>query len=229
MGLRSIKRLILSFVYKKKLTNKKKCIFKENCVVDKNTIFEGCNLVSNDTQINNCYFGFASYVSHSSQISSCFIGKYSCIGPMVKTVIGTHPTRNFVSLHPAFYSLKKQVGFTYAKDQLFNESIKKYDKYNIKIGNDVWVGANVTILDGVSIGDGAVIAAGSVVINDIEEYSIVGGVPAKLIRYRFSNENIKFLIKLKWWEKNDIWKKKYSKYFNDIEEFRKVIEDEINK
>lgn len=68
------------------------------------------------------------------------------------------------------------------------------------IGNDVWIGANVCILPGVTIGDGAVIAAGAVVSKDVAPYAIVGGVPAKVIRYRFEGKIIKKLLDIKWWE-----------------------------
>lgn len=68
------------------------------------------------------------------------------------------------------------------------------------IGNDVWIGANVIILPGVKIGDGAIIAAGAVVTRDVEPYEIVGGVPAKNIRFRFSDKQIKKLESVKWWE-----------------------------
>lgn len=70
---------------------------------------------------------------------------------------------------------------------------------NITIGNDVWIGYGSTIMSGVTIGDGAVIAANSNVVKDVEPYSIVGGNPAKLIKKRFSSEDIEFLLKLKWW------------------------------
>jgi virginiamycin A acetyltransferase len=67
------------------------------------------------------------------------------------------------------------------------------------IGNDVWIGANVTVMPGTKIGDGSIIATKSVIVKDVEPYSIVGGNPAKLIRKRFSEEKIKELLKMKWW------------------------------
>ena len=75
---------------------------------------------------------------------------------------------------------------------------KKYEaKKTIEIGNDVWIGYGVTVMQGVHIGDGAIVAAGSVVTKDVEPYSIVGGVPAKLIRYRFSGSVIEKLLEIK--------------------------------
>lgn len=67
------------------------------------------------------------------------------------------------------------------------------------IGNDVWIGEYVTIMPGVKVGDGAIIAANSTVTKDVEAYAVVGGNPARLIRKRFSDEKIKFLLELQWW------------------------------
>ena len=70
----------------------------------------------------------------------------------------------------------------------------------IVIGNDVWLGRNSLILSGVTIGDGAVVAAGAVVASDVPPYAIAGGVPAKVIRYRFSPEQIAALQRIRWWD-----------------------------
>ena len=77
-----------------------------------------------------------------------------------------------------------------------------YSKGNIEIGNDVWIGSDAKFLSGVKVGDGAVIAANSVVVKDVEPYAIYGGNPARLIRYRFSNEEIAKLMEMKWWDWN---------------------------
>lgn len=71
---------------------------------------------------------------------------------------------------------------------------------NVYIGNDVWIGENATIMSGIKIGDGAVIAANSHVIKNVDPYSIVGGNPATLIRYRFSQQEIQKLLELAWWD-----------------------------
>ena len=73
------------------------------------------------------------------------------------------------------------------------------NKGDIVIGNDVWIGYNAIILSGVKIGDGAIVATGAVVTKDVKPYEIVGGIPAKVIRKRFSDEVIIKLQKMKWW------------------------------
>jgi virginiamycin A acetyltransferase len=73
-------------------------------------------------------------------------------------------------------------------------------KGNIVVGNDVWIGYNATIMAGVTIGDGAIIGTNSVVTKDVEPYSIVGGNPAKLIKKRFSDDEIIDLLEIKWWD-----------------------------
>ena len=78
----------------------------------------------------------------------------------------------------------------------------------IKIGNDVWVGARAIILDGVTIGDGAIVGAGAVVAKDVPAYAVVGGVPAKVLRYRFEQAEIDLLEQLKWWNKDIDWLRK---------------------
>lgn len=74
------------------------------------------------------------------------------------------------------------------------------DNGGITVGNDVWIGSEAMIFDGVTIGDGAVIAARSVVNKDVPPYAIVAGVPAEIIKYRFSDEEIALLLDTKWWD-----------------------------
>ena len=76
------------------------------------------------------------------------------------------------------------------------------NKGNTIVGNDVWIGYNVTILPGITIGDGAIIAANTTVTKDVPPYSIAGGNPSKVIKKRFSDEKIETLLELKWWDWN---------------------------
>lgn len=101
------------------------------------------------------------------------IGNYCAIGPGVQFLLGAEHKMNTITMYPF-----KEKNFGFA-----NEALSKGD---IIIGDDVWFGTNALICSGVKIGQGAVIAAGSIVTKDVEPYAIVGGNPAKLIKYRFS-------------------------------------------
>ena len=85
----------------------------------------------------------------------------------------------------------------------------------------MWIGARATILSGIKIGDGAIIAAGAVVTKDVEPYTIVGGVPAKPIKKRFTDEQIHALMKLKWWDKDEAWLRNHAAMFRNIDELIK--------
>jgi len=93
-------------------------------------------------------------------------------------------------------------------------------KGNVAIGNDVWIGDGALILSGVTIGDGAVIAARAVVVKDVKPYSVVGGNPAKHIKFRFDETKIKKLLKIKWWS----WDKEKIENNFDL-----ILNDDIDK
>lgn len=189
-----------------------------NCYIDKTTFFEGNNAIFNNTQIGKSFIGRGTYIANNSIIRNSKIGRYCAVGDHVRTCLGLHPVKDFVSIHPAFFSKSKLTGFTYTDEQLFEEHryIDDEKKYVCEIGNDVWIGNNVMIMDGVTICDGAVIAAGAIVIKDIPPYAIAGGVPAKIIKYRFKQEEIDFLLKFKWWNKDPVWLKENASCFRDI-------------
>lgn len=192
----------------------------------KNCSFEGKNVLSKGVYIEHTQMGYASYIGGGSNIHHANIGRYCSIGANVKIIVGQHPTRKYVSTHPAFFSLAKQAGFTYCDTQKYEE-IKYADSEGcyITIGNDVWVGTDVKLLGGIHIGDGAVVAAGAVVTKDVPPYAIVGGVPARLIRYRFGEEQVEFLERLQWWNKDETWLKRHVDYFDDIDKLKDVLEN----
>ncbi|WP_111672217.1 CatB-related O-acetyltransferase [Algoriphagus litoralis] len=162
--------------------------------ISKNSTIESSAVVYPFSVVSNSYLGSYSYVSYFSKINNTKIGKFCSIGQNSKMGLGRHPT-NFISTNPVLYSALNPLKESWtSNDSGFEEHLP------ISIGSDVWIGANVTILDGITIGDGAIIGAHSLVTKDVSPYSIVGGVPAKVIKMRFSSDIIAKLLELKWWE-----------------------------
>lgn len=207
--------------------NRKQCSFEKNVIIDSYDQFEGMNRLTTDVTFLTSSIGYASYIGNRSFIKNTRIGRYTCIATDVTTIAGGHPTAKFVSIHPAFYSTRKQSGFTYVNEEKYSEFnyIDSDHKYTVVIGNDVWIGSSTKIMEGVSIGDGAVVAAGAIVTKDVPPYAIVGGVPAKIIKYRFDMETIQKLMKLKWWDKDQAWIKKHADDFENVGKLLSRLEE----
>ncbi|WP_300911611.1 CatB-related O-acetyltransferase [Muribaculum intestinale] len=154
--------------------------------------------------------GFGSYIGPNCNIVGK-IGKFTSIGPNVRCNPGRHPyTYPYVTTAPCFFSLNpkhSQNGSTFATKQCFDEFTyaDKDCKFPIVIGNDCWIGEGVFIVGGVTIGNGAVVLAHAVVTKDVPPYAIVGGVPAKILKYRYSTDDIEFLQRIKWWDNSISW------------------------
>lgn len=141
--------------------------------------------------------GDYSYVGPKARVIYAKIGKFCSIAGETCIGMGTHPL-DYISSSPIFFSKKNGTGKRWISE---NVDFKEYN--TIIIGNDVWIGSRAMILGGVTIGDGAVIGAGALVTKDVPPYAIVGGVPAKIIRYRFDNSKIEYLLKSKWWDESE--------------------------
>lgn len=174
------------------------------------------NTFYDNIQAINSSFGDFVYVSSFTSINNARIGSFCSIGPNVRIGLGMHPT-HFISTFPAFYSSRKQCQLTFP-NQNFYEEIGK-----INIGSDVWIGYGAIILDNITIGDGAVIGAGAVVTRNVPPYAIVGGVPAKIIRKRYNDQEVYKLIEFKWWDKDLDWLKKNADAFQNPEKFFRII------
>jgi len=199
----------------------KKCKVSIWALLNRNTVLEGYNMIYPKAWISNSKIGYSSIISSYCILDHCIVGRYCSIGENVKVISDSHPTHTFVSTHPAFYSTNKQSGYSYVYRTVFDEQ-QYYDKKNsirVKIGNDVWIGNNVTIMGGLVIGDGAIIATGAVVTKNVLPYSIAGGVPAKVIRKRFTDSQVDFLLDFKWWDKPVEWIRENANFFQDIEVF----------
>ena len=122
------------------------------------------------------------------------IGSFCSIGSNCEVYVGGNHHTDYITTYP----------FGHMNTHVFN-SIKGKDypasktKGDVRIGNDVWIGANVVIMSGVNIGDGAVIANNSHVVKNVEPYTIVGGNPAKHIKFRFTKEQTEALLQIQWW------------------------------
>ncbi len=161
------------------------------------------------------------YIAENAMIMNTSIGKFCSIGPNFFCGYGIDPT-NGISTSPMFYSKAKQNGYS------LTEFDKVTERKKIVIGNDVFIGANVCVLDGVQINDGAIVAAGAVVVKDVPAYAIVGGVPAKVIKYRFNENKIEQLLTLKWWNWNDEKLQVVEKNFFDIDAFLNEVHGSRN-
>ena len=140
--------------------------------------------------------GRFSYIARETVLNEVDIGRFCSIGPRCMIGSGDHPV-DWVSTSPVFYSAIQQTGRNLAEDRQQGASFT--ERRRIVIGNDVWIGAHVFVRDGVSIGDGAIVAAGAVVTRDVPAFAIVGGVPARNIRFRFPPELVEVMQAIAWW------------------------------
>ena len=170
------------------------------------------------SQIYNSSIGDFTYCGPHTTMVNVEVGKFCSIAGGVTIGAAEHPM-DWVSMSPVFEDVKNSgTSVRFAKEKL-PEGKRTY------IGNDVWIGAGAKIKQGVTIGNGAVIGAMAMVTKDVPPYAVVGGVPAKIIRYRFSEDIVTRLSVSEWWNLDDDRLRELGKYIKEPERFLSQIED----
>lgn len=172
-------------------------------------IYSGCQIVDS-------VIGDFTYCSYDTKIINANIGKFCSIASRVTIGAAEHPL-DWVSTSPVFENVKNSG----TSIRFANEELPPVKTTNI--GNDVWIGEGAMIKQGVTIGNGAVIGAMAMVTKDVPAYSIVAGVPAKVLRYRFTEEIIKDLEEIEWWNLDDNTLKKVGKYIKEPKKFISLV------
>lgn len=207
-----IKIVIVRIKYRREV------ILSSSCNVSLDSEFEGANKICPHTSFSG-KLGYGSYIGPNCSISAN-IGRFTSIAPYVRTNSGRHPyTYPYATTCPMFFSTRKQNGKTFARKNMFEEFVNPPI-----IGNDCWIGENVFIAGGIKIGDGAVVLAGAAVTKDIPPYAIVGGVPAKIVRYRYDEGAIRFLLDIKWWNHDVKWLQQHWELLCDFDALKDFIE-----
>ena len=203
---------------------------KNNAIIGDFSRIQSC-ILGNNVNIQryalmyNTQMGDYTYVGRDFTSWYCKIGKYCSISWNVSIGGANHDYKRVTS-HAFLYA--PQFG-------MLDENQKAgYDRFDnvCEIGNDVWIGANASVLRNVKIGDGAIVAAGAVVTKDVEPYTVVAGIPAKPIKNRFDDETICRLLKIKWWDFpenviQDNFKLLNSKIDNDVLEKLEDIQKSV--
>ncbi len=181
--------------------------------VGKKTVLNApVRLVGNANVKHSCNVGSYTFINSGTTLfPATKMGKFCSIGKNCELGAFDHPT-TWLSSSPIQYNLKLH----------FPDYIEDFEQKKIVrpketiFGNDVWIGSLAVVKRGLTIGDGAIIAGGSVVVKDVPPYAIVGGVPAKVLKYRFDEKTIERLMRLQWWDM-------------PIEDLKNISFDDINK
>jgi len=168
-------------------------------------------------------YTYGKIITHSyGEEAALTVGNFCSIAENVHVYLGGNHRTNWVTTYP-FGHIHKDIYYNF--DGVGHPTTKG----DVTIGNDVWIASNVVIMSGVKVGDGAVIANNSHIVKDVEPYSIVGGNPAKLIKYRFTEEQIKSLLAIKWWywDDADINKCLYMLCSENIDDFIELASSKL--
>jgi len=192
------------------------CRFYEGASVDAASTLGQFNVLFGYASVMQSTVGSHTFIQRHSSVHMATIGRFCSIAPNVLIGLGQHPVDQ-VSTHPAFYATSQPLARTFATEDTFAPFAP------VHVGHDVWIGQNALISGGVTIGTGAVVAAQAVVTRDVPPYAIVGGVPARVIRYRFAEATVAQLMASAWWDQSDEWLRTHAHLFSDPARFLAAI------
>jgi acetyltransferase-like isoleucine patch superfamily enzyme len=197
-------QFILDAVRKKNPT----CKIYQGAEIDKDSVLGKYNVIFQNVAITHSRIGDHTYVQKNAVIMNADIGKFCSLAGGIHVGLSQHAS-HYVSTHPAFYLRDTPLVKIFSKGDMFDPCRR------VRIGHDVWIGQNAMIMGGVIIGTGAIIAAGAVVTKDVPEYAVAGGVPAKILKYRFEQKIREGVIRSQWWDKPQDWLEKNFMLFKD--------------
>lgn len=195
-----------------------KNLFRKNisvlALVDAFSNFHNTTKINRFVKVVKSDIGKYTYIGANTWVFHSKIGSFCSIADSVNIGLASH-TKDFLSTSPLFTETNNALKQRWS-DKDFDNPYK-----TTNIGNDVWIGSRVMIKSGINIGNGAIIGAGAIVTKDIPPYTIVVGVPARIISYRFSDSVIKLIEDLKWYEMDDSTLRK------NIDFFQKKIDENL--
>lgn len=192
------------------------CRIFPGATMDKQSTLGKHNVLFEDVTVLKSVIGDHTYIQKNSIVSDAEVGKFCSIAMGVSVGLPQHSI-SMVSSHPAFYLKHTPLAKTYSDQDVFIASQKTI------IGHDVWIGQNSIIMNGLRVGSGAVIGAGSVVTRDVPPYAVIGGAPARIIKFRFEEKIRHDLLGCMWWDMPEKWLEKNYSLFQHPEKLLDVL------
>lgn len=170
-----------------------KSVFGITCSVSKSSKLGEQTVLFDNVSIQNSCIGDYTYIQKDSTVLNATVGRYCSIASNVTIGLAEHPM-HYISTSPIFYDNSQPLPAFFVND------VKYRSQPETIIGHDVWIGQGAMIKSGITIGHGAVLAAGTIVTKDVAPYSVVAGVPARQLKWRFDEEIRALLLESNWWD-----------------------------
>ena len=205
------KRTIKYYIFKQKNPS---CVILSSCNLSSASVLGKYVKLFHNVTIVDSDIGDYTYIQQDAVVNNARVGRFCSIAAGVAIGGGEHPL-NYIGTSPIFYDNTCPLPAFLISKNIYNSSYIS----PTEIGADVWIGRNAIIKSGVKVGVGSVVGAGAVVVDDVEPYSIVVGVPARHVKWRFSKNLRESLIKSDWWAKDVADIAALNEFFDDPEEF----------